>query len=32
LDQGALDKGNFWKGVRGEGALKLQDVLGSLGA
>jgi hypothetical protein len=32
LDQGVLDKGNFWRGVRGEGRLRLEDVLGSLGA
>ncbi|KAE9365607.1 hypothetical protein N431DRAFT_387927 [Stipitochalara longipes BDJ] len=30
LDQGVLDRGNFWRGVRGEEALRLQDVLGSL--
>ena len=31
LDQAVLDKGNFWRGVRGEGALRLQDVFRSLG-
>lgn len=32
LDQGVLDKGNFWRGVRGEGGLRLSDVLRSLGS
>jgi hypothetical protein len=30
VDQGVLDKGNFWRGVRGEVPLRLQDVLESL--
>lgn len=30
LDQGVLDNGNFLGGVRGEGTLHLQDILGSM--